>query len=170
MANTKGNAYPLWIIKPNYEVFAVNTDQSTVSKSNDNFALSIAIAEDGTVWVLSLTPDPDGGGSKLFWSDGDGNWNEINTSQIQVVLVSAGYTGSSCIVFGLRIVYCERWDTDGTSTVLYNNPEIPLFNVEYGGGMIWACRSPKQSETPVLSYLFRPGKNLERFLWKFYAV
>ena len=92
MSNQKGNQYPLWGINNNYEVFVLKTDGSTETMSKNDFAMDIAVSEDGTVWVLSTEPDPDGGGAKIYWSNGDNTWNEIR------------YTGSRrpCYLFRAR--------------------------------------------------------------------
>jgi hypothetical protein len=136
------------------------------SKSKSDFASKVAISEDGTVWALSLTPDPDGGGAKLFWSDGDGNWTEINTPDPGGVGIS-GYTGSSCIYTdwdgNLRSM-----DTNGTSSILFQGDSTPILEAAYGGSMIWALKSPKAGEIPVLSYSSDKGSTWNTFAGNVY--
>lgn len=148
MANSKGNAYPIWIISNNYQVQSVDTQQQVSNQSKENFAMEIAISEDGTVWVLSTEPDPDGGGAKVYWSNGDNQWNEINTSDPGGFQIS-GYTGSSCIIltgYGKLMSI----DTDGSSSVLYDSGHISEFS--YGGGNIWAIIAQKPGDIPSLHY------------------
>jgi hypothetical protein len=166
MSNSKGNAFPLWYVDNNFEIFAVANDGSSQSKSKSSFASKVAVSEDGTVWALSVTPDPDGGGAKLFWSNGDGNWTEINTPDPGGVGIS-GYTGSSCIY--------NDWDgnlrsmnTDGTSSVLFNAGETPLVEAAYGGGMIWCLKPPSAGQIPVLSYSSDNGSSWKEFAGDIY--
>jgi hypothetical protein len=67
MANTKGNQYPAWLVSVNGEIQAVGTEGKVKTLSDSDFAYDLGISDDGTVWVVSTVPDPDGGGAKIFW-------------------------------------------------------------------------------------------------------
>ena len=148
MANTKGNAYPLWGINTKFQVFASGSDHQENPMSNENFAMDIAVAEDGTIWVLSTKPDPDGGGSKIYWGNGDNQWNEINTSDPGGMQI-AGYVDDSCL-------YLD-WDgnlrslsTAGETKVISKNVGIEEF--DYGGGYIWALLPKEIGGIPILQF------------------
>lgn len=152
MSNSKGNAYPLWIISNNYQIQSVGSDQTVTNQSNENFASEIGISEDGTVWVLSLEPDPDGGGAKVFWSNGDNNWNEIATSDPGGVRI-CGYTGSSCLIItGQGQVL--NIDTDGSSTVIYDESTSNgyLAEMDYANGKVWGMIATAEGKVPTLHY------------------
>ena len=149
MSNTKGNQYPTWGIDINGQIFAVDSNNQTHSKSNESFSFfDIGIAEDGTVWALSSQPDPDGGGSRIYWSNGDGTWNEINTPDPGGVDISGG-PGSSCIYISGDSVL-RQLQTDGTATIIYNTH--PIYDADYGGGKVWAMLSDKPGEPISLHY------------------
>ncbi len=152
MSNAKGNAYPLLLVSNNYQVQAVDKSQKITNLSNEMFAMEVCISEDGTIWALSVNPDPDGGGAKLFWSDGDQNWNEINTPDPGGIQI-AGYTGSSCIYLSGSDGALRSMDTNGTSTVIYDNPSMQLVDFDYGGGKIWGILPPGEGKIPILQYM-----------------
>lgn len=134
MSNQKGNQYPLWGINNAFQVFALNTDGSTKTMSKEDFAMNIAVSEDGTVWVLSTEPDPDGGGAKIYWSNGDDTWNEIDTPEEGGLSVSSG-PGSSCYYLDANNAI-RQLQTDGTATTIYNSNIV--LEMDYGGGYVWA--------------------------------
>ena len=132
--NSKYNCYPNIIIDNNYQVHGVGSDQSTTNLSDKNFAFAIGISEDGTLWAISTTPDPDGGGSKIFWSDVGAQWNEINTPDPGGIAISGG-PGSSCFFLTTS---GEIWtmDTNGTGKEVYSANYV--LEMDAGGGYIWA--------------------------------
>ncbi|MEL6391279.1 MAG: hypothetical protein AAFR97_00915 [Bacteroidota bacterium] len=148
MPNTKGNAVPLWGITSDFTVVAFDLDHKPKPMSDSNFALKIAIAEDGTVWAVTTTPDPDGGGAKIFWSDGNGNWTEINTPDPGGVAI-AGYSGSSCIYLDDKGIL-RTLTTDGETEVIFNNPALADF--DYCAGYLWALFPQTVGGPPVLQY------------------
>lgn len=149
MSNTKGNQYPMWYIDNNYEVFALDHGGKSHSMSSNSFAYDIGVSEDGTVWVVSSLPDSDGGGARIFWSNGDGNWNEIATSDPGGIRIT-GYTGSSCLFLTSNDeVY--SLDTNGTATLEFQNLNIILLT--YGGGYLWSLMPEQAGGIPVLRYL-----------------
>jgi hypothetical protein len=77
---SKGNAYPLWYISAQGQVMARDTAGKSHPKSDPDFAREVAVSFDGTVWVIANQPDPDGGGGKIYWSNADSVWHEIQTS------------------------------------------------------------------------------------------
>lgn len=159
MSNSKGNAFPLWGINIDYQVFAVDTSGNVHSKSKRDFAYSVAVSEDGTVWALSIAPDPDGGGSKLFWSDGDGNWTEINTSDPGGVRVCGGQNDTCIYSTGngdLRLL-----DTNTNNKLIYSNPSLVEF--DYGGGILWGILPNKEGGIPTLHYSDSNNINWKEF-------
>ena len=149
MSNTKGNVFRFIIISMDYQVFGVHNDGTQTSLSDQNFTGSIGIAEDGTLWALSLLdPDPDGGGAKLYWSNADGHWNEINTSDPGGVMISGG-AGSSCYYIsgsdGLRSM-----DTNGQGKLI--DGTHLFYAMDYGGGNIWGVFPDKEGGAPGLHY------------------
>ena len=134
MANQKGNQYPNWLITNAFQVFAYDSQSKSHQMSKEGFALDIGISEDGTVWVLSTEPDPDGGGSKIYWSNGDNSWNEITTSNEGGYAIAGG-TGSTCYYLDAdNAIY--QLDTNGTATKIYDSSYV--VKMDYGGGYIWA--------------------------------
>lgn len=150
MANSKGNAYPLWMITNRFQIQSVDSQQTVTNHSNENFAMEVGISEDGTVWILSTEPDPDGGGAKVYWSNGDNNWNEITTSDPGGVQI-CGYTGSSCIILTGQGQLLSI-DTDGSSQELFSYSDGFVAEFDYGGGKIWAILSTKHGDIPCLHY------------------
>lgn len=144
MATSNGNAYPTWGIDIQGHIFAVDTNNQVHSKSSNSNPtfFDIGISEDGHVWALANEADPDGGGAKVYWSTGDGTWNEIATSAPGGVRIS-GFTGSSCIYVTSSAVLMSC-DTVGTSSTVYDTH--PIHDADYGGGYIWALLSDKPGE------------------------
>ena len=150
MSNTKGNAYPLWMISNSFQVQSVDSSQHITNQSDEGFAMDFGISEDGTIWVLSTQPDPDGGGSKIYWGNGDSNWNEIATSDPGGIRI-CGFTGSSCL-FLTGDYQLMSMDTDGTSKTIYDGSTNPVIEFDYGDNTIWAVLSNKEGEIPTLHY------------------
>ncbi|MEM7574609.1 MAG: hypothetical protein AAF433_17015 [Bacteroidota bacterium] len=148
MANTKGNAYPLWGVNSNYQIFAADTNHQEIAMSNEDFAMDVAVSEDGTVWALSTVPDPDGGGAKLFWGNGTNQWKEINTSDPGGVSI-AGYLGDSCL-YKDTAGNLRSMNTAGESKLLFHNPA--LIDFDYGGGYLWAVFPKATGEIPILQF------------------
>ncbi|MEM9548526.1 MAG: hypothetical protein AAGA77_21250 [Bacteroidota bacterium] len=150
MGNTKGNAYPLWIINNEGMVQSVDSQQKLTNQSKSDFAIDIGISEDGTVWVLSNEADPDGGGARVYWSNGDSTWNEIATKDPGGIMI-CGYTGSSCLILTdsgslLNI------QTDGSSALIYAEGSNYMAEFAYGGDKIWAMMNTKEGDIPSLHY------------------
>lgn len=148
MANTKGNAYPLWGVNSNYQIFAAGTNHQEIAMSNEGFAMDIAVSEDGTVWALSTVPDPDGGGAKLFWGNGSSEWTEISTSDPGGISI-AGYLADSCLYLDMA-GNLRSMNTAGESKLLFQNDS--LIDFDYGGGYLWAVFPKAAGEIPVLQF------------------
>lgn len=156
MSNQKGNQFPAWGINTENQVFAVDTSNNLIMKSEPGFAIDLGISEDGTLWALSQIPDPDGGGAKIFWSNGDGSWNEINTSDpggVQITGTSAG----SCIYRTFDGIL-RTMDTAGNGSVLYD--QFPVIDVNYGGGYLWAILD---TNTIIDNVLIKPHLHFSKF-------
>lgn len=150
MSNSKGNAYPLWLISNNAQIQSVDTSQKISNQSKENFAMGLGISEDGTVWALSTEPDPDGGGAKIYWSNGDENWNEIASSDPGGVKI-CGYTGSSCL-FLTGSGDLLSMDTNGSSNKLVDGSTTLIYDFDYGNSVIWAILAKKSGMIPSLHY------------------
>jgi hypothetical protein len=134
MANTKGNQYKAWIIDKEFQVCAVDSNQSRIPKSEPGFAADIGISEDGTLWVVSRKPDEPQGGSVIFWSDGDGNWTPITGHGAMQI---SGGAAEACYFINAEGVL-NSLNTSGASAMVYTNPWGPILEADYGGGKIWA--------------------------------
>lgn len=149
MANSKGNQYPLWYISNEQQVMAVAHNGKTYEKSQAGFAADIGISEDGTVWVISEIPDPDGGGARIFWSNGDSNWNEISTSDPGGKIIT-GAEGSNCMYLTASDeVY--TLNPQGKATLDFKGLNIQ--EISYGGNYLWGVLPENSGGIPVLRYL-----------------
>lgn len=148
MSNSNGNQYAFWYIDSNFQVFAVDGQNKSHSKSNENFASSLAVSVDGTVWAISREPDPDGGGARIYWSTGDGSWNEISTSDPGGVKIAGG-EGSSCYYITEDGVV-RTLDTNGTSNAFSDLHSVLAF--DYGGGHYWAIYPNERGGIATLHY------------------
>lgn len=156
MSNQKGNQYPIWFITNNYQVFAGDSNGAAHQMSNQLFAMDVVVSEDGTVWVLSTEPDPDGGGAKLFWGNGDGKWTEINTPDPGGVQIAGG-PGNTCLFLDSNRVL-RSMDTSGGMKIIDNSGNI--IEMDYGGAYLWALNL-NQEGIPVLQLSpFQPGQAL----------
>ncbi len=156
MSNQKGNQFPAWGINTENQVFAVDPENNIITKSDTGFAIDLGISEDGTLWALSQIPDPDGGGARIFWSNGDGNWTEINTSDPGGVQIT-GTTAGNCIYRTFDGVL-RTMDTAGNSSVLYD--QFPVTDVDYGGGYLWAILDSNTMEDNII---IQPHLHLSKF-------
>jgi predicted heme/steroid binding protein len=159
MSNSKGNNFPLWGVNNAYQVFAVDNSGAVKTMSKENFAFSVSVSADGTVWALSTTPDPDGGGAKIFWSNGDDQWNEINTPDPGALRI-AGAEGDTC----LYLTYdgeVRLLDTNSNNKVYYKNQS--LIDFDYGEGMIWGIFPEKPGDIPTLHYSDYNNLNWKEF-------
>lgn len=147
MPNTNGNSYPVWMVSNYDQVFARDILGKLVGKSEVNFARDVSISEDGIVWVLSNTPDPEGG-AKIFWSTGDGQWNEINTSAPGAMRI-AGAGPSTCLYIAPDH---SIWNvhTSGEGKQVYN--ALPVYELDSGGGFTWAMMPANEGAMPSLHY------------------
>ncbi len=149
MSNSKGNQYPLWYININFQVMALDHSGKAYEKSNPGFATDIGVSEDGTVWVISTVPDPDGGGARIFWSNGDGNWNEISTADPGGIQIT-GASGSNCMfITSDDKVYTLT--TAGKASL--NFQDLEILQLSYGGNYLWALLPESPGGIPVLRYL-----------------
>ena len=157
---TKGNTFSFLIIDSNFQIKGIDAQQNATTLSEEGFAMDIGISEDGTIWAISTSPDPDGGGARIYWGIGDKNWNEIATSDPGGVRISGG-TGSSCFYLTSDGVI-RTLDTNGSSSVFSDTHDYLFF--DYGGGMIWAVFSPPGQGKPQLHY-----SSADTLSWKAFA-
>ena len=154
-----GNNYVLWCLNTSSQVIAIDTNGNSITKSTPEFATQLGISENGTVWALSTEDDPDGGGAKIFWSEGDGNWNEIATSDPGGIKL-CGYINDECL-YQTSQGAIFRLNTDGAASHYYNVPGDIILSFDYGGGYFWASliqngNAPKLSFAPINKLSLRP--------------
>lgn len=143
-----GNNFPLWIIDEKGRVNYVNNQGQATVVSGEGFASSISISDNGVIWALTTTPDPDGGGAELAWLDEKQNWNKIRTSEPGAFSLSGG-PPNQC-VYGTSEGVLYRMDTDGNGEVIYK--DHPILAMDYGGNRIWGVLSDQTGEIPQLHY------------------
>ncbi|MFN7117865.1 MAG: hypothetical protein ACK4TA_13780 [Saprospiraceae bacterium] len=143
-----GNNYLLWAIGADNQVQALDPSTNTfVTKSDNEFAFDLGVSEDGTIWVISTIPDPHGG-AKIFWSPGDGTWNEVQKPTKQAAQI-CGTTHSFCTYIS-ESGDVVQMSTDGTSYNLLTN--LHVVDLDYGGGYYWALMPLKPGGIPCLQY------------------
>ena len=150
MANQKGNRFPLWTITPDGMVHAIDAMGKATPMSAANFASDIGISDDGTVWITSTQPDADGGGQKIYYSDGDSNWNEINTAAPGgFVIAGAGKDGC---VYLTNEYDLYAIDTKAKSKKDALKLDSNVYDINCGGGYFWALKPAKEGGASVLQF------------------
>lgn len=143
-----GNDYQLWYVDANFQVFNVDPNGKIQSMSGMNFAFQISVGTDGTVWIVSNEPDPDGGGGKIYWSDGSAQWNEITGSAPGAKkIVGTSQATALYITFDGQLISI---DTKGNFTTFYTGD--PVLDVAVEGNNLWLILSDKPGEKPSLHY------------------
>lgn len=143
-----GNNYPLWIIDEKGRVNYVDSEGVPTPVSGENYASGLAISDDGVIWALTTTPDPDGGGAEISWLDDTKSWNTIPTSDPGAFALTGG-PGDQCIYRTSEgVIY--KMDTQGNGNVIYK--DNPVLAVDYGGGNVWGVLSDQPGEIPQLHY------------------
>jgi len=149
MANKNGNQYPAWLISARGEVQAVTADGHVKTMSAPDFAYDLGISEDGTVWVVSTTPDPDGGGGKVLWGMGDGQWKEINTRDPG----AAGITGGGPGACYYSTAGGDLWSLQTNGVAHHQKFVSGVVDVDYGAtGVLWALFPDKPGEKATLHF------------------
>jgi len=146
MANHNGNAYPLWTIGVDGSVYAYDAMATQNRMSNAGFAQDISVGEDGTVWVVSNEPDPEGGGCKIYFSNGNSTWNEIVTDG----------PGAFKIV-GVNFDSCAYLTNDYELYVInekekFMKLDVDIFDIGYGNNYFWAKKPVESGGIPVLQF------------------
>ncbi|MBK7873901.1 MAG: hypothetical protein IPJ74_26230 [Saprospiraceae bacterium] len=143
-----GNNYLLWAIGSDNQVQALDpSTNSFVTKSDNEFAFDLGVSEDGTIWVISTIPDPNGG-AKIFWSPGDGTWNEVQKPTKQAAQI-CGTSYSNCMYVS-ETGDVVQMSTDGTSYNLLT--ALDITDIDYGGGYYWAIMPLKPGGIPCLQF------------------
>jgi hypothetical protein len=148
MDNQNGNQFPVWIIDAQSRVCSVTSTGQVTPRSDPDFAVDIGISEDGILWVVSEVPDPDGGGSKIYWSTGDGKWNEINTPDPG----AAKITGAGA---GQAIYLTQAGDIWAMNTKGAGHPQkiaTKVVDIAFGQSYLWAVFPPTSGAHAVLQY------------------
>jgi hypothetical protein len=149
MANTNGNKYPAWIISSKGQILSVAANGTVSPQSPENFAYDLGVSDDGTIWVVSSTPDPDGGGAKIFWGLGDGKWNEINTPNPGGVSITGTGPGA-CYYITLGGDLWELY-TNGHATLRKFASHV--VQIEYcSSGALWAVFPDKPGDEATLHF------------------
>lgn len=148
MNNQNGNRFPAWIIDAQSRVCSVTSSGQVTPRSDSNFAVDIGISEDGILWAVSNVPDPDGGGAKIYWGTGDGDWNEINTPEPGAVKITgAGGRGCLYLTQGGAI-----WSMNTESQGRLQNIAADVIDIAFGESYLWATFPPTPGAAPVLQY------------------
>lgn len=150
MANQKGNKFPLWTITPDGMVHAVDAMGKATPMSEANFASDIGISDDGTVWIASTQPDADGGGQKIYYSDGDSNWNEIDTAAPGGFVIAGA--GKDDCVYITNEYELYAIDTKATSKGDALKLDDNVYDINCGGGYFWALKPAKEGDAAVLQF------------------
>lgn len=157
-----GNNYLLWAIGSDNQILALDPATNTfVTKSDNEFAFDLGVSEDGTIWVISTIPDPNGG-AKIFWSPGDGTWNEVQKPTKQAAQI-CGTTHSNC-TYVSESGDVVQMSTDGTSFNLLTGLDIT--DIDYGGGYYWAIMPMQPGGIPCLQFA---QVTIPPLTWKVFA-
>lgn len=159
MANYKANKFPIITISVDGMVVGYDAMAKAHNLSESNFATEIAVGPDGTLWAVSTQPDEQEGGSKIYWSDGNGKWTEIAEDAPGGYKITGCENGSCVYITNEFELYAI--DEQKQSTKLAEN----VYGVDYGNGYYWALIPPKPGEEPVVHYS-RAGANLEWQIFK----
>ena len=146
MANYKGNRFPIWAIEVDGTVVAYDAMATRNQMSEAGFASSIAISVDGTVWAVTFEPDPDGGGQKVYFSDGSSNWTEITGKAPGAVAVAGTAKGDSVIITNDYLLYAIEQDNG------FLKLDKEVYAIDCGAGKFWALKPLKEGGIPVLQY------------------
>lgn len=146
MANQKGNRYPIWTIEVDGTLVAYDAYAKKIVMSEAGFATDIGISVDGTVWVVSSETDPDGGGLKIYFSDGTKNWTEADGKGPGAIKV-AGTINSDCVIITADF---ELFSLNKKKE--YTKLDDDIFDINFGGGYYWALKPLKSGEIPVLQF------------------
>ena len=146
MANYKANKFPLLTIAMDGSVVGYDAMAKAHILSEKDFASDISVGPDGTLWVVSTTPDPDEGGNKIYWSDGDSKWNEISDTAPGGFRISGCENGSCVYITNKYELYSINEAKQ--SQKLADN----IYEVDYGGGYYWAMIPKQVGAAPVLLF------------------
>lgn len=144
----QGNDYKLWIINPQNQVCYVNLRGQTITVSEAGFASDIAISEDGVIWAMTTTPDPDGGGAEIAWLDKDQVWQTIRSKAPGAFDITGGREDQCIYRTSSGVLY--RMDTQGNSKIIYDSN--PIFSIDFGGSMVWGVFPDQPGKIPQLHY------------------
>lgn len=143
-----GNNYLLWAIGADNQIQALYPATNTfVTESDNDFAYDIGVSEDGTIWVISTVPDPNGG-AKIFWGPGDGTWNEM-TKPTKEAMKICGTTAGTCMYLAENGDVVQM-NTAGQSFTLISGSSIS--DIDYGGGFYWAIFPVQSGGIPCLQF------------------
>ena len=142
-----GNNYQLWVIANDGSVCAVVNTNQLSPISDPDFAVGLAITQNGTIWALSTQPDPQGG-SGLMWTQDGSTWTAVNNSAPGGVQVAA-YINDACIYLTeAGDIYFQ--DTLGNNRQL--TAGLNISDIDTGAGIFWAVFPATPGEIPVLQY------------------
>lgn len=161
MANSKGNNFPVWFIAGDQTVYARDAQGVNHPMSPAGFAKDLGISTDGTIWAVSNKPDPDGGGGALFWCNGDGNWNPIESSAPGGIHISGdggiGLPSSGLYISSDFTLWNVFTDNSGGQLQIPG----PLFAFDTGAGYAWAVVPDQESGIPYLNFMNVGGGDVQ---------
>lgn len=145
-----GNDYKLWIINVQNQVCYIDNQNRSIAVSEEGFASEIAVSEDGVIWALTSTPDPDGSGAQIAWLDKNQEWQRIQSEDPGAYKISGGKEDQCIYRTSSGVLY--QMDTRGVGKILYDT--TPVLNMDFGGNMVWGLLSDKPGEIPQLHYAY----------------
>ncbi|MBX2826749.1 MAG: hypothetical protein KTR22_01215 [Flavobacteriaceae bacterium] len=151
MANYKGNRYPVWAIEVDGTVVAYDAMATRHVKSKATFARQIAISDDGTVWIVSYETDASGGGLKIYFSDGNSDWQEADGKGPGAFKIAGTSDGNCVIITNDYELYALNQKKE------YTKLDTGVYEIDCGGGYFWALKPLKEGSIPVLHYSSAKG-------------
>lgn len=148
MSNINGNKFPVWGINVDNQVFAVDSNNKVYPMSDPGFAAIIGISENGILWAVSTTPEPDSG-SVLYSSIGDGKWVPVGTNIPGATLLTG--TGENSAIYVTEDDALWSITLNAEAYVFDNVGDIQ--EIDYGGGFLWALFPTQPGGIPCLQSL-----------------
>lgn len=146
MANNKANRYPIVTVAMDGTVIGYDAMAKPHSLSKPGMASDISVGPDGTLWMISTETDPEAGGKKIYWSNADGNWTEIDEKAPGGFQVS-GCENASC-VYITNSYELYGYNQVKESFKLSEN----VYDIDYSNGYYWGLLPEKPGGIPVLQF------------------
>ncbi|MDC7996979.1 hypothetical protein [Gilvibacter sediminis] len=146
MANYKANHYPIITVAMDGTVLGYDAMAKAHPLSKPGMASDISVGPDGTLWMVSTETDPDAGGKKIYWSNADGKWTEIDGKAPGGFRVS-GCENASC-VYITNNYELYGYNQEKSSFKLSEH----VYDIDYSHGYYWGLVPEKPGGIPVLQF------------------